>query len=124
MTSDVNPPDVSLTFVQGLALVEVNGGQTIIISTHDPTTIGASAFAGNGAPSPAALRYSWTIIGEGWSTLGGTTGSEVTIEAAVGADPGLLSVDVNGSYRGSTVPSINASEDAVGISTTITNIAI
>jgi hypothetical protein len=102
VTTSVNGPSVTASYVFALSDVALDPSGRVTLSTDAPTTVRATAEAGNGAASPANLSYAWRLTGAEWNVTRGTGSANLTIEAAPDAGPGDLELWVNGTYNGTT----------------------
>ncbi len=112
---------VAVALVEALASATTVPGLRVTLSTNAPTPVTALAWAGDGEPSPATLGYAWSLSGTGWTMLGGNASASVTIEAATGATPGVLDVNVSATFNGSALPVAPARLDIAAATTATTS---
>lgn len=96
-------------------------GTTVYTSTLAPTLLTASALDGLARPSPAALTFTWSVAGLGWTIVGPSTGASVTVEGASGAAAGAATVRVAGSYSGAAVAAASVVVNLTAIPTAISS---
>ena len=116
-TATVNGSHVAVALVEALASATTVPGLRVTLSTNAPTVVTALGWAGNGAPSPAVLGDAWSLSGTGWTMLGSNATASTTIEAAVGATPGVLRVNVSATFNGSRLPVASARLDIAAAGT-------
>lgn len=124
LTSAVSGSTMALALVAALDHVDLAPSSRVTLSTQAPTVVTATARAGNGAASPAALTYAWQLVGGGWTLLNGSTGPAVTILADDSAVPGTLTVWVNGSYANASVRAPAVTLEIQAAPTTVTTASV
>lgn len=100
VASSVNSSTVALDFVYALASTSMDPYGRTTVSLDAPVTLTGSAFAGNGAPSPATLQYAWSLTGSGWSYESGSGTPSFTVVSSSGGSVGTVQLWLNGSYGG------------------------
>lgn len=112
---------LKIALVQALASATTDPPARVTLSENAPTLVTAAGWAGDGSPSPAALADAWSLTGSHWLLLGNASGPTVTIEAEAGATPGLLAVNVSGTFNGSSLPAVGARLDLASAPTVATD---
>ncbi len=102
LTTRISGSQIAVTFVEALARVTLQPGTSQAVSVLAPVSVRATASAGDGSPTTAAVAFAWRLDGNGWTVVNGSGTPALTVEA-VSAGAATLSVWANGSYEGTPV---------------------
>jgi hypothetical protein len=108
-----------LTWVAELAALSVTpNGSLAILSSGAPGTFSASPETANGSASPLAPDFNWTLDGTGWRFAAPPEAGTATVEGAVRAGAGNLTVQASASVNSTllSTPIVRVRLEAVSTS--------
>jgi hypothetical protein len=112
---------VQLTYVQALASVALSLLPRTTLSVNAPTSVRATAMAGDGSASPAAVAYDWRLSGTGWTLTASPSNSVAVVEASQNAGPGLLALWTNGTFNASSTDLPETMVELTPVATSLTS---
>lgn len=110
---------VGLSIVHALESVTVAPAGRWTVSVNAPSELRSQALAADGSPSPAQIRFEFSLAGDGWSFVAPAAGGNVSVIAAPGASIGTFTVRANGSYGGAALTAPPVSDELTAVATAI-----